>query len=283
LEEKSLIELNKKPVVQVVEEQVEVHVEEGHPPEDVQLHQFKVVDEPVLVVEAAEGVKSEAIIQDSQEIVSDSKEEDDDEEPVVQMVEVDIQDDIKPADNIPPPLASNSGSVSSSPNSSVILNENLAVPGKHRKSALKKTGKEDRVGGNMSVEFEIDPFLKVKLELLYAGQILKKSNKFGIGQEREFWVDRQNPYLRWSKPGKRLAGASLGMIPLSSIRDVQTGPLAKSATLGILLISSKRNMYVEAPTTEIRDEWATALDLVCSFYRKIGESSDDDNTSEYNE
>jgi hypothetical protein len=94
-------------------------------------------------------------------------------------------------------------------------------------------------------------------------RIFKKLNKFGVAQERDFWVDKSAPILRWGKPG----GNASGELALGSIDEVQLGSKGKALELGIWLITKKRKMYIEALDTETRDDWADALEMVCAKYR----------------
>eukprot|EP00475_Leptophrys_vorax_P009978 TRINITY_DN16655_c0_g2_i2.p1 TRINITY_DN16655_c0_g2~~TRINITY_DN16655_c0_g2_i2.p1 ORF type:complete len:406 (-),score=134.45 TRINITY_DN16655_c0_g2_i2:57-1274(-) len=229
----------------------------------------------VVVSDGAAGSQEEAVVKrraasdDKQEVVSD----DDNKLP-----------EVMPHQIVGPPSREASLSLPS-----MSQTKRRTLPGKKSGGLLSGGGKKSggtptvKNAGSQSetVEYPVDVNMKEKLELLYAGEWLKKTNRLGFAQEKEFWMDKQlPPSLCWAKEGKPASEfvPVKGKIAMASIKDVQSGGAAKP--LGFTIISSKRKINLEAPSTQVRDRWVEAVGSVSALYRGAGEASDDDRHSE---
>jgi hypothetical protein len=95
---------------------------------------------------------------------------------------------------------------------------------------------------------------------------MQKYNRGGIvHKSRLIWADRTFKYLNWAHPvGNK--DAFLGRLSFRRILDVRYGGTQKTQErgkdFGFTVVSAKRSIYLECETTEARNRWVLALNIV---------------------
>jgi hypothetical protein len=128
------------------------------------------------------------------------------------------------------------------------------VPSDEKKAPeeVKDTSQAPVLDSNLSVPGEGEK-RKRMFDILVKGQVFKKKNRLGIKQSKLFWVDKAHTVLHWAKESAGRDGKNAG-IHLSTIKEVKA-----DKEVGLLVISDKREIYLEAESASLRDKWVYAL------------------------
>jgi hypothetical protein len=96
-------------------------------------------------------------------------------------------------------------------------------------------------------------------KILYTGQVFKKVNRFGIGQNRFIWVDPNRNHLFWMKEGgdKQKFNGRLWIARIKSII-----PERSKTVSGFTIVTPSRSLQLICPNKSIQDKWIRALEVV---------------------
>eukprot|EP00475_Leptophrys_vorax_P022621 TRINITY_DN3083_c0_g1_i1.p1 TRINITY_DN3083_c0_g1~~TRINITY_DN3083_c0_g1_i1.p1 ORF type:complete len:394 (+),score=129.88 TRINITY_DN3083_c0_g1_i1:99-1280(+) len=120
---------------------------------------------------------------------------------------------------------------------------------------------------------DIEDSRRKMYEMLSKGHYFKKENRAKINQKKYFWIDADHKNLFWGKTNA-LKDAH-GQLNLRKVTDVQKPTSGRNKDIAFVIVTEKRQLHLEADSSETRDKWVDALVMASSSRRSQRKGSVD--------